>query len=212
MNIRLLISALTVLTLTGCAGSVDYVQPNLDKKVSNEKIINLSRDQVWNSTIPALSKKFFVINNLDKSSGLINISYSGDPEKYIDCGQISSHLPNIHGDRIDTFPAAISNKRLQVMVNGHLINEVRKVELNGKVSLSFEELSPSKTKVTVNTHYIVRRQITFYSPSSGVPISNTDTIEFNSDSLASFPAVNDGRATECVGTGLLENEILNAIN
>ena len=30
--------------------------------------------------------QFFVSNNLAKSTGLVNLSYSGVPEKYLDCG------------------------------------------------------------------------------------------------------------------------------
>ena len=60
--------------------------------VSNTITVNKSKEEVWKELIPQIGKNFFVINNLDKESGIINISYSGDPERYIDCGEIYSYL------------------------------------------------------------------------------------------------------------------------
>jgi len=95
-----LLFILVTITLSGCvSGKVDYMRPSQQSSLSNSKIINRSRDEVWNSSVPQLGKQFFVINNLDKSSGLINISYSGDPEKYVECGTITSYVRNVRGER-----------------------------------------------------------------------------------------------------------------
>ena len=72
----------------GCSGGkFDYVRPTSDPRVENTKLVPKPRDVVWN--IPSCARKavrFFVSNNLDKSTGLVNLSYSGVPEKYLDCG------------------------------------------------------------------------------------------------------------------------------
>ena len=49
-------------------------------------------EEAWSRAIPQIGKSFFVINNIDKSSGILNVSYTGDPEKYVDCGTIHSEL------------------------------------------------------------------------------------------------------------------------
>jgi hypothetical protein len=83
--------SLVAVVIAGCAGTNGYVAPDIKvEAISNTKLIEKSREDVWNAGIAALGKRFFVINNLDKSSGLININYSGDPEKYVDCGRITS--------------------------------------------------------------------------------------------------------------------------
>src|SRR5262245_57370267 len=72
----------------GCASRFEYIKPPSQVATPNFKMIEKPREEVWNAAIPALGKQFFVINNLDKDSGLINLSYAGDPEQYIECGRI----------------------------------------------------------------------------------------------------------------------------
>ena len=75
MRIAILLVAVSL--VAGCAGKLDYVRPTTPAAAStNYKIIDKPREAVWNASVPELGKQFFVINNLDKSSGLINISYS----------------------------------------------------------------------------------------------------------------------------------------
>ena len=106
--------ALSLMTtfIVGCAGKLDYVRPIVQPGASsNSKVIDKPRDAVWNASVPALGRQFFVINNLDKSSGLINVSYSGDPEKYVDCGQVSSYVKNLQGEARRFRPMGGANRR-----------------------------------------------------------------------------------------------------
>jgi len=174
----------------------------------NTKSVERPRDAVWNSTVPELGKQFFVINNLDKSSGLINISYSGDPEKYIDCGRVTSYVKNARGERTYDFPGSKAQQSYEVMNAGvGLFFLDRRMTLEGRVNLVFEETSSITTKVTANTRYSVTRSQDIRDV-NGASRTFTHTISFNSGSGASFPGSADGRATECVSTGALEREIL----
>ncbi|UUZ73433.1 hypothetical protein LP415_09480 [Polaromonas sp. P1(28)-8] len=104
---KAVIALLGITFLAGCAGKVDYIRPTTKATPgSNVKILNRPREAVWTAAVPELGKRFFVINNLDKASGLINISYSGDPEKYIDCGRITSFVKNAKGERTYEFPGS----------------------------------------------------------------------------------------------------------
>jgi hypothetical protein len=85
---------LILVSLTACAGKVEYLRPNIGVPIANTRAVDMSRDELWTRLIPELGKRFFVINNLDKASGLINISYTGDPELYVDCGRITSYVKN----------------------------------------------------------------------------------------------------------------------
>jgi len=98
---------LLMLSLAACSGKVEYVRPSSYASApSNFKTIQRSRDSVWNASVPEIGKQFFVINNLDKSSGLMNISYTGDPERFVDCGRIKSFVSNARGERTYNFPAS----------------------------------------------------------------------------------------------------------
>ncbi|WZB71892.1 hypothetical protein WJ968_09260 [Achromobacter xylosoxidans] len=61
-------------------------------------------DEVWTKAVPAIGKQFFVINNLDKSSGLMNLSYSGSPEQYVDCGHLNLQDQKASGVQTQSFP------------------------------------------------------------------------------------------------------------
>jgi hypothetical protein len=206
------VALIGVLLMAGCAGHVDIIRPNHVSHIQNTKVINKSRDQVWNAAIPALGKQFFVINNLDKSSGLVNISYTGDPERYIDCGQISSYVMNARGERTYRFPAASANQTYEVLIPQGLFSINRRMSIEGRMNLIFEELGPAETRVTANTRYVITRQTQIQSVANGQVNNLTDTISFNSGGSASFPATNDGKAVECLENGVLETQVLSLIN
>ncbi len=206
------LSALVLIVLlAGCAaGHVDYVRPNSPEPLANTKIVNKPREAVWNASVPELGKQFFVINNLDKSSGLINVSYSGDPESYVDCGFITSYVKNARGERTYGFPGAKAQESYEIM-NGHgwfFID--RRMSLEGRVNLVFEETGPAKTKVTANTHYVIERDVTVRN-ANNLQQTDRQSISFNAGSSAAFPPAENGEATTCVSTGKLEREILSVI-
>jgi len=206
---------LTIIFISGCAGKVNYVRPNISTQAAvNFKVIDKPRDVVWNESVPELGKQFFVINNLDKSSGLINLSYSGDPEKYIDCGQVTSYVKNLRGERTYDFPGSKAEQAYEIMQNGYLYSLNRKMSVEGRVNLIFEVMSPNQTKVTANTRYVVQRNVTVNQEGQNFTQNMSDTISFNSGGFASFPDASNGKyaSTECMPNGELEREILSAVN
>lgn len=209
---HLLIAALS-LCVAACAGKVDYIRPTAQvAPSSNTKTVERPRDLVWNASVPELSKQFFVINNLDKSSGLMNISYTGDPERHIDCGRITSYVKNGHGERTYDFAGAKAQQSYEILdPSVGLFRVDRRMNLEGRVNLIFEEVGPNTTRVTANTRYVVTRTQVFRNVANNFPQTGTDTLSFNSGGGASFPANPVGRSAECLSTGVLEQEILSAI-
>lgn len=209
---RIFIIVVSIFFLVACAGNVTYKEPLRSGKDIYYVVIDKPRDVVWNASIPELGKKIFVINNIDKSSGLINLSYSGNPEDFIDCGRIISNVQNLAGSRTYDFAGSTPFQNYEVMSRGSLFNVQRKISLEGRMNLIFEELAQSKTKVTANTRYIVSRNIVVQKAGTNTfPQTVNDSISFNTGLSASFPADNTGRATKCVPTGVLENSILSLI-
>ena len=210
---RLFLVALVVGVLAGCAGKVDYIRPSTQNMPGqNTKLIKRSRDAVWATSVPALSKQFFVINNLDKSSGLINLSYSGDPEKYIDCGRITSFVKNAQGERTYDFAGAKAQQNYEIMnpsVGLFLLE--RRMSLEGRVNLIFEEVDANTTRVTANTRYVVNRSQIVRSAAGGFPQNSNDSISFNSGGSAPFPGNQRGEFAECAARGVLEQEVLSAV-
>jgi hypothetical protein len=212
-NVRVILFFAIAALVAGCAGKLDYVRPTVQPSAyANFKVIDRPREAVWNASVPELSKQFFIINNLDKSSGLINVSYNGDPEKYIDCGRVTSYVMNARGERTYDFPGAKAQQSYEVMDPGKgLFIIERKMSLEGRVNLIFEEVGPNQTRVTANTRYVVHRQLNGRNAANNIPQLQSDNISFNSGGSSAFPSMTDGRATECVATGALEREILSAV-
>ncbi|EJE4708367.1 hypothetical protein ASV39_001573 [Vibrio parahaemolyticus] len=202
---KCIIASCIGLLLSGCAGKVDYTQPTNTYKTNNSVTVNMPRSAVWKNMIPSLGGTFFVINNLDKDSGFINISYSGDPEKYIDCGVIDSYVMNARGERNYNFPAASSYQEYETMENGNLLFIKRKMNLEGRANIIVQDISSDSTLVTVNTRYVVTKDIAFSNP-QGQSHHMNDSISFNTNGSASFP-----QQTTCYATGALEKELLSSL-
>jgi hypothetical protein len=206
MNRLISLNLLLVLICAGCAGSLNYYPPTINNKPNPSIIIDQNRDTVWKKMVPALGKHFFVINNIDKSSGLINISYSGNPEVYIDCGRIVSKVSNLQGERTYDFPAARANQQYEIMkTNLYILN--REMSLEGRMNLIFEEIGEDKTQVTAYTKYVVSKKVTVRNTGGGISQNFANSVSFNSDGIGTFPT-GDGRETVCRPNGKFESDVL----
>ncbi|WP_138922475.1 hypothetical protein [Hylemonella gracilis] len=196
------------LMLAACAGKLDYVRPQARPEASaNVKIIDRPREAVWTSSIPELGKKIFGVNTIDKSSGLLNITYTGNPEEFIDCGRITSYVSNARGERTYDFPAAKAQQSYEIMEQGgSLVFVDRRMSLEGKINLIFEEAGPTSTRVTVNTRYVVTKTATVRYATNNFPQTTVESIVFNTGGGSMFPL-----QTVCLATGALEREVLSAI-
>lgn len=199
-----------IISLYSCGtAKMEYAKPAVTTSLENSMIVDKSKDEVWKTLIPALSKKFFVINNLDKESGIINVSYKGDPEKYVDCGRVTSTLNDMRGKIIYDFPAAKAYQEYALGAeNGQLLKVKRNMDLDGRMNIIVEEINPKKTKVTVNTKYVLVRKL-IISDVQGRSNSNSETISFNTGQEGHFQGGMKGQTCRC--NGELENEILSLL-
>ena len=124
--------------ISGCAVPT-YKKPLARTPIpSNEIIVNKSFEEVWVALIEYASKSFFAIKHFEKDSGLLTLNFgSGNPSKFVDCGEINS--PNINYE-------------------GPYINAVEStgyVNLDGAMNIFVKPIDKSKTKVSVNVRYIL---------------------------------------------------------
>jgi len=207
MREKLLLSLFCFLVFWGlsCSGNSAYTPPKTSVTPKNSITVDKSKEEVWKEIVPALGKTFFVINNLDKESGFINISYSGDPEKYVDCGKIHSYVSNLAGTRTYDFPASKAYQQYEELNNAGLFSIVRTMELEGRMNIIIEELETNKTRVTVNTKYILTRKADITNP-QGTQSRLNDTVNFNSGQQVNFP-----QGTVCQCNGNFEEEVLSLL-
>ena len=90
----------------GCAGvgkhTLKHHTTTENYKFINEKYVDIPSGKVWNNLVRELSKSYFMINNIDKESRIINVSfYIENPDKYIDCGfsVVETEIPACNGEK-----------------------------------------------------------------------------------------------------------------
>lgn len=193
----------------GCGSTTTYMPPLIEPSMAIYSVtVPGSRDDVWAKAVPVLGKRFFVINNMDRSSGFMNVSYTGDPEQYVDCGTIKTGFQNLAGDRVYEFPASRQTQKFQLLhPTKGLFDVERTMALDGRINLVFEDAVAGQTRVTATAKYVLTKSLR-------VPARNysaSDTISFNSGGAATFPSADDAQGTRCVATGVLEKEVLRTV-
>ena len=204
---------LMVISTLGCGlgqHKLDYTPPQPHDVVTSVTVAG-TKDEVWAKLVPALSKTFFVINNIDKDSGLINVSYAGDPEQFIDCGKIYSSVHDLAGERVYHFPAATAYKEYEYFQHALWLAH-RRMHLDGRVNIVVEEKTTKETTVSVNVNYIVQKTVNYPYVASGYGSypgagNNVDTISFIGDKTDTFAA-----GTICRSKGSLEKQILDLVS
>jgi len=202
---RWTLAVLAVLTGFGC-GAQQVVPSTAQppKTGSNSVLIREPFEKVWSRAIPQISKSFFVINNIDKSSGFLSVGYTGDPEKYVDCGTIHSKW----GVNIADFPVAkVRQEWIGPAGSLHAANYAQHVTLDARMNMVFERVSSDSTRVTVNARYVVTRRVAKQILGGFSPAEVTEeTASFNSGGVADL-----GTAV-CMPNGKFESEAMAVIS
>lgn len=208
---RFLAPVLSLVLLSGCvSGAITRTQATRPERGTNSVIVQGTRDEVWARAIPVLGKTFFIINNIDKQSGLINVSYSGDPERYVDGGMITSYVTGPRGEFRSTFPASRGSwvyNAITKLSNGMDVYSTvyRTLTLDGRANIILEEAPSKQTKITVNIRYIMTKSGVIRTMTE--PPSNfTGTASMSTGGELVFP----GERDTYYPTGVLEQEILQA--
>ena len=99
---KILSSLVMIILLSSCAVEKEkltenvgkYVPPNInDTNFKNSVITNKNFDDIWTSLIDFVNDSFFKIENLEKDSGLLTLSFgSKEAENFIDCGDFEYTL------------------------------------------------------------------------------------------------------------------------
>ena len=82
--------ALYGLCASACADKVNVdIAPPQTYDFQDSKIYNYSYDRVWDAVVKAVGSSYFVLENIEKDSGILSLSFSSQqPKNYIDCGHI----------------------------------------------------------------------------------------------------------------------------
>lgn len=143
--------------IIGCSSKINsnYSQPN-EYTESTTRIFNASYDKVWKAAVDSIGKSFFVLENIEKDSGIMSLSFSSkNPSDFIDCGT-TVDSGKLHGK---DYSLSYSNTDTHLMkwltLNDIPVQCARGLKFNGKSNIIVNKISTDKTSVNVNTRYIV---------------------------------------------------------
>ena len=198
--VTLAVLVATLLTfIPGCAtvgvGSFSYESPT-PQEVENEVFVSMPFAQAWDKLVKELATQFYVINNIDKESRLINASFSSDrPEDYVTGGTTTREFQrNGNVERFSYDPAASSSYKTgwkwgqynNLPSTGTFF---RQTSLEGRANI-YVAPEGDGTRVTVNCRYILALDVTgtfvaedaFGNPvQSGTVPSSSATASLNTD-------------------------------
>ena len=231
---RVLPPLILLALISGCAvkgiSTMYYEEPSL-KSVENEIIVEKSFPQVWDKLVKGLAKSFYVINNIEKASRIINLSFSSNsPEDYINCGRIiRTYEQGKESKRYEYNLAASSSFKMaggktggvgQFLVT-HYINRITSLE--GRVNIYVAPgQEKARTQLSVNTRYILTLDATNYSTVQNVfevelnrtvitPKKSTHMFNTNQPNRTNWGTVQVVSNVICNSTGKLEKSILDLV-
>lgn len=203
---RKIVGMLVVIaSVSGCAtSSVDYRPPS-GTTIINSKKVSKDFDGAWNDLVRQLSSDFFVINNIDKSSRLINVSFStSHPSDYIDCGSTTRKFSNAHGEQVYNYVTANSSQ-FAVVNRQHVgFNGTRTTKLQGRVNV-YVAPTQGGTEISVNSKYVFTVDFNAVGFDGSPGGSQTGTYDFSTKSPHSSPQLT------CFAKGTLESKILDMV-
>jgi hypothetical protein len=225
------VCSLLLLSLSACAtpgaSRFDYVPPSVSAGQSTDVSVGEPFDAVWDRLVSRLAAGFFVINNIDKASRLINVSFSSDsPEKYVDCGRSTRQFSFKGEERTYVYNVAQDSNYKVAGTWGPYNNlpsvaEIyRDVSVEGRINVYVAPRTQRETRVSANAKYVLRVTTNgsgtaynafgtpvqhFPVPSSSSDISFT-TAEAGSKNWGAGSAV---ERVACRSTGALEETLLN---
>lgn len=154
---------ITIFVVASCATtpdtSIDYLTPK-SIKIQNEKVIDKEFDELWDSLVGDLSKTFYVINNIDKQSRLLNVSFrvTNNISDYVDCGvsdrkfSLASKVENTKYNVADPSSYFIESSTQTNLPNTQYLEVFRIPSLEGRANIYIAPVSKG-TKISINTRY-----------------------------------------------------------
>ena len=220
-----------MLVSTACAttGTSGYSRvPASPTKVENEITLDRSFEEAWDRLVKGLAKSFYVINNIEKSSRIINVSFSTEsPQEFIDCGKSQRTYQRGNDQREFVYDIA-STSSYQLADKGGAYGQFpvthylkRATSREGRVNI-YVAPEGQKTIVSVNSRYIFTVRISgisvtenaFGKPISQVPIPpapHSHSFNTNQPNMTDWGPPGNPEYVTCYSTGKLERDILNLI-
>ncbi len=144
LSVTLIKSSAWLFIAIGVPGCVrpSYDPPAAYPDMILSEEVPLSKEKAWGVIMKNLAEKLFSINNIDKESGFINVDYSGDAIRFVDCGVF--HFHNLSVDWDYNLADKFNKDGLS-----------HSAALDGRANLLLVPISPNSSKFSVHIRYVV---------------------------------------------------------
>jgi hypothetical protein len=191
--------------LAACAGRFDYVRPVAVEAPLHWLVVAKSRDDVWRQASASPIQDGFVVNAVDKDTGVITLTYSGNPERYVDCGYITSYVKNVRGERRYQFAASTASTEYELMTGREIVSIARRMTLDARIAVTVIPMGDKDTRISATARYVLSRTMLIRDTQGGAR-TISHRINFTSDQEGAFPG-----AVVCRASGMLETDALSAL-
>ena len=195
-------------------GDSQYTTPTAPLEIRNSQDFSAPFDTTWRALVSHLSETSFVIDNIDKASGLITLSFSvPEAGSALDCGQWSLWVKNLRGRRDYAYAGAADFARYEAVNAGNLYTHERRMTLSGKMNIFATALDDTSTRVKVTVRYVPAISMTASTFELDMnfnrrpPQTVNDTSSFNTGQEGQFTH----GLTTCRAKGTLERSLLDSI-
>lgn len=216
-SLLLAIFILSNLMIVGCAAKTDvaYTQPKPQNE-KNTRVYNGNIERVWDATISAVGESFFVIDNIERDSKIITLSFSvQDPNEYIDCGTLTvTNSGGMSGKGATSIQGAQATATYLVSDGSpHPKPALRTTALSGKANIILSKEGANSTKVKVMSRYVLlvnfesSRWVEVGFGGYSQPIQSSQTVSFSTGETG----VGTKGQLQCTSRNTLEEAILDRI-
>jgi len=189
------------LLLSSCISSKSIYKPPSQENLQNKYIKEFNRpyNEIWDALINYSASTFFGIDNFEKESGLLTLSFgASNPQDYITGGYWKTDIVygvnelHFEGDYVEY---------LSLYQNGSLV---------GKMNIVVKKIDDNNTRVVVNARYVFSTNAT---DANGRSYNNT--WNFNTGGCSEIMVSNASKGTQptrtLCPTYKAENAILSAL-
>lgn len=140
--------------LVGCNYEqvIQYIPPTKPEPITNVIVVNQSYDQVWEKLVKGINKKLYSVTFF-KDDGGIFMTYTGNPEPFIDGGSLIYPYPHLFSTKRDSFPAARQDAYYTYYYNKKLVRVARSLNLVCNLQIKVTKNGSKSTKVSVDAKY-----------------------------------------------------------
>lgn len=136
-----------------------YTPPHTPPTSTPERVIPLPFDHVWSELIDSVGKAFFAIDNFEKDSGLLTLSFTTSPfSTAVTGGNVKVHFDDSSAAAGEAFWTGVSRPATTIRFDGDYADWVQQYlrgTFTGRMNIVVRQDSATSTRVTLNTRFIV---------------------------------------------------------